>query len=277
MITKDRIIFLDTNVISDIGRLEKDEIRKVIYQISVELKLCVALTPFNIMEIERIPDERVKENVHWLLDILNIVHFKGMIELFQEEMDNGLDFNPIKFSTTLISTMNGKPANFLSLLSSLKKNDEYVQAVLKHNQILEQLRMRFTEKPNITLEKFICLEAKHNPILRQKSTTHTLRELGEQAPAFVSYCCSLYNKIGSKGLRNNPGEMNDNAMSYIFPYVGYIVTEKRLANLYISVRDKGLIPTLINTVILKHSDVISKDNGILKISILDAIRTDKFN
>lgn len=114
------------------------------------------------------------------------------------------------------------------------------------------------------------MNAQYSSILRDFKIAYNLEELKRYCPAFVSYCCSFYDKIGSKGLRRKAEEMNDNAMSYIFPYVGYIATEKRQAALYSNIRDKGIIPAMKDTIIMKHSDLFP-DNGIEKFALKEAI------
>lgn len=260
MINKNKIIFLDTNILSDIGRFDEKKIRDIVFIISVKIKLIVVLTPFNILEIEKIPDEEVKKRIHYFLNLSNIVYLKGMDILFADEImayRTGVAVNPMQFKTTLISkSKDGKPANYQILLQNLLDDVEYHNARAEHNALLDKLQERYQQKQSVSEEVFAeYLFREHLIKVYPDLVKKDWRTIADCCPSYMAYVYSLYDKIGSKGLRKKAGEMNDTAMSYIFPYVGIVVTEKRQASVFNRVKAGVKIHALSDTIILKYSDV----------------------
>lgn len=69
-------------------------------------------------------------------------------------------------------------------------------------------------------------------------------------------------------MRKKSGEMNDTAMSYVFPYVGTIVTERIQANLFRDLKDRGKIRALEDTRIFKYSDIVDNTTNTVHIDNL---------
>lgn len=260
-IEKKNIVFLDTNILSDIGRFEEKEIRDIVFQLSVDMKLLVAVTPFNILEVEKIPDEAVRLRIRYFLNLVNAIFLKGMDVLFEEEINFYLEkvpVNPMQFITTFVSkSKDGKPFNYLSVLDNLLANGEYQKALEEHHTILKKQQSHFQNKLSVTNDAFVEILFKEHlanicPCLVNAADT---KEIAKCCPSYIAYAYSLYDKIGSKGIRKKAGEMNDTAMSYIFPYVGIVVTERRQAMVFNAVKAADVIPALRDTSFLKYSDV----------------------
>lgn len=259
-INKKQIIFLDTNILSDIGRFNEAQIRNIVLELSTKMEVLVAITPFNILEIEKIPDETVKTRIKYFLNLVNLIVLKGMDVLFEDEIKfykSQKPVNPMQFITTLISKdKDGKPANYLSILNHLLSSTEYIQALNDHYRLIENQRIAFHNKLPISNHEFVNLLFREHLIkLHPTLANADMSKVINCCPSYISYAYSLYDKIGSKGLRKKAGEMNDTAMSYIFPYVGVVVTEKRQANLFNALKNTNSIPSLNSTIFLKHSDV----------------------
>lgn len=269
IIEKKQIIFLDTNILSDIGRFDEKEIRDIVFQISADLKLLVAITPFNILEIEKIPDEILKGRIKYFLNLVNAIFLKGMDVLFKDEVKACVEktsVTPMMFITTLISkSKDGKPFNYLAVLENLLANIEYQKALDEHYAILEKQQAHFQNKLTVANDKFVeVLFKEHLSKLFPALVGCNIETLFDGCPSYVAYGYSLYDKIGSKGLKKKAGEMNDTAMSYIFPYVGIVVTEKRQANLFNALKGNNRISALQDTLFLKHSDVFVDGKFVLK-------------
>lgn len=269
VINKSQIIFLDTNILSDIGRFEEKEIRDIVFQLSVDLKLLVAVTPFNILEVEKLPDETVKLRIKYFLNLVNAIFLKGMDVLFEDEIKSYTHKVPIKsmlFITTFISkSKDGKPFNYLSVLDNLLADRKYQQALEEHYAILKKQQNHYQNKLLITSDQFADILFKENLVKSHPTLlTGNVEDIAKKCPSYVAYIYSLYDKVGSKGLRKKAGEMNDTAMSYIFPYVGLVVTEKMQSNIFNNVKEANKIPALNDTIFLKHSDVFVDGKFILK-------------
>lgn len=271
-ISKNQIIFLDTNILSDIARFDDKKIREIVFHISVDLKSLVAVTPFNILEIENIPDKNVKQRVHNFLNMVNAIYLKGMDIILDEEIStyqNGIKVNPMMFITTLVSKdKNGKPFNYLSVLNNLLSNKEYLSALNEHEELLLRLQNKYQNKLPVTSDEFIRIL--FNEKIQNRYSylcNRNIDEIAKYCPSFLAYAYSLYDKIGSKGLKRKSGEMNDTAMSYIFPYVGVVVTEKRQANLFSRIKESNKIPALDDTIFLKYSDVFIENDFKIKEAI----------
>lgn len=136
---------MDTNILSDIGRFSDEYIRTIVMQICLELKLVVAVTPFNIIEIERIPDEHLKEKIHWFLNQVVVVFFKSMPDLFVSDVQNFFisDYiNPIQFVTTLISKHNNQSMNYVAIMNNLRNNDEFIRTVEEHTKLILRIQVK---------------------------------------------------------------------------------------------------------------------------------------
>ena len=268
IIDKNQIVFLDTNILSDIGRFDEKTIRDIVFQISVDLKLLVAITPFNILEVEKIPDEAVKTRIKYFLNLVNVIFLKGMDVLLADEVAAYIKkarIEPIMFITTLISkSKDGNPFTYLAVLENLLKDAEYQKALEEHYHILEKQQTHFQNKLPVSNDQFVDVLFKQQLKKFPALAGCEIKSVFNSCPSYVSYGYSLYDKIGSKGLKKKAGEMNDTAMSYIFPYVGIVVTEKRQANLFNSLKRENKIPALNNTEFLKYSDVFVDGKFILK-------------
>ena len=269
VVEKRQIVFLDTNILSDIGRFNEKAIRDIVFELSVDLKLLVAVTPFNILEVEKIPDEVVKARIKYFLNLVNAIFLKGMDILFSDEVSAYMQkasVDPMLFITTLISkSKDGKPFNYLTVLNTLLENPEYQNALKDHYHILETQQAHFQNKLTISNSRFVdVLFREHLLKYFPALASSQIEDVFYHCPSYAAYGYSLYDKIGSKGLRKKAGEMNDTAMSYIFPYVGIVVTEKRQANLFNALKNEKKIPALNDTIFLKHSDVFVDGKFMLK-------------
>lgn len=64
-----RKIFLDTCILSEIGRMQKEDRNSLAYKFLVIDKLKIILTPFNLIEIEDMPNKIIKKNIYDFLDL----------------------------------------------------------------------------------------------------------------------------------------------------------------------------------------------------------------
>lgn len=261
MFTKDKLIFFDTNVLSDIGRLDNRTLAKLCVDISLVMKKFVVISMFNIIEIEKIQDEILKYAVYLFLDLCNVVTFKGAEDLFLDEITSYKTEKKIQPIETLsmrhINTEDGKPANFLEFINNFQKDDDHKEFLENHSFSLKQLQKQCSVKSRFPEDLFVYLLLDYK--LKNIWTDYDVNDLeivANYCPSYMAYAYSLNSKIGSKGLRNKAGEMNDTGMSYLFPYCGTVVTDKKHAALFNRLKESNRIPALKDTVILKHSDVI---------------------
>jgi transposase-like protein len=269
LISKDKLIFLDTNILSDIGRFDEKTIYNLVYEISATLKSLIVVTTFNIIEIERIQDEEIKKRIYKFLDISNVFFLKGMDEIFAEEITSyisGKEVEPLKFICNILKkSTDGKPLNFSTVLNNFLSSEEFKQTLQEHNAINKKQQEHYQNKLNISEDNFVkILFAEHLKKALSNFSNSDLTNAAINCPAYIAFAYSLYSKIGSKGLKQKAGEMNDTAMSYLFPYCGVVVTERKHAALFNRLKDTGKIPALKDTTILKYSDVFVDSSFKLK-------------
>ena len=264
---KEKLIFFDTNVLSAIGRQSPEATRKTCYTIMAEMKLALVLTPFNILELEKMPDEALREKVHDFLSMCNVVFFKPQNVIFADEIKNFSRpdevVEPIMFITTLIGKLKYK-----DVLDNLRKNKKYHRALHEHFVLLKQLQAKLNTRLPATADIFVDFSIEEHLKDQLSSSEIALAKAPEHFPAYKAFMYSIYSKAGSKGLRKKSGEMNDTAMSYVFPYVGTIVTERIQANLFRDLKDRGKIRALEDTRIFKYSDIVDNTTNTVHIDNL---------
>ena len=69
-------IFLDTCVLSDIGRMNKKKRAEIAYEFLVNKKYKLIIPTYILEELERMPDKNIRENVYDFLEI-SYVFSKG--------------------------------------------------------------------------------------------------------------------------------------------------------------------------------------------------------
>lgn len=63
------MLFLDTCVLSDIGRMSKKRGTSA-YNLLVTKKYCIVVSTFQILEIEKIPDKQLISNIYDFLQLI---------------------------------------------------------------------------------------------------------------------------------------------------------------------------------------------------------------
>lgn len=265
-------IFLDTCVLSDIGRLEKKDRADLAYKFLVEDKLQIILTPHNLLEIEDMPDEQVKNNVYDFLDLSFVGYAKSYDVILQEEIDKYFSNENIDIVAFNLSYLqkdkDGKPFNFKTFKAELLKNAEFKNAYEEYNNII--IGLQNEERSLKSIDNFFKVIVFHRIYNLDKSF---LKELNgdfidyKKIPSFIVWAYSYASKIGSSGFKHNPKEMNDVSMSYIAPYVDILVTESKQFARYEEIKNKKLISSLNNVDIKKHNQVISKEDDKIKFKL----------
>ena len=267
LIPKDKLIFFDTNILSAIGRQTPEDIRKICYTVMCEMKLVLVLTTFNILELEKMPDKALREKVHDFLHMCNVVFFKPQDEIFAEEArcfaSPGETVQPIKFATTLVGKL-----KYRDVLDDVRKNKEYRRTLNDHFVLLKKLQDKLSTALPVTADSFVSLGLEDHLKKRLSNVRTTVTEAEERFPAYRAFMYSMYSKAGSEGLKNKSGEMNDTAMSYIFPYVGIVVTEKLQAELFRNLKGDGKIKALHDTRIFRYSDIVDTTTNAVHIKNL---------
>lgn len=259
-----RKIFLDTCILSEIGRMKKEDRGSLAYKFLVTDKLKVILTPFNLIEIEDMPDEVVKKNIYDFLDLSFVGFTKNSDSIFREEIEKYFSndlVEPIEFNLSYLQKDKyGKPFNFKTFKNALFENSEFKNANVEHNRIINELQN--IKRPLEEVDDFFKLIVFHRISGLDKEFLKLLNgELIDfnKIPSFIVWAYSYASKIGSSGLKKKAKEMNDVSMSYIAPYVDIIVTEAKQVERYREIKEKGLINSLNNKIIKKYNEVIIKD------------------
>lgn len=261
-----RKLFLDTCVLSEIGRMTKEDRGSFAYDLLVEKKMQLILTPYQILELEEIPDEEAKGYIHDFLDLAYIGMAKNKDDVFDEEIekyhtseDVDIVFLPLSFTQ---KDKNGAPLNFKSFRKVLLSNEAFRKSMqqldidnAKAQQSKRQVQTVDTYFKMMVFDRIYHLDKKFLATLGSDMIDY------EKIPAFITWAYSYASKIESGGLKKNPREMNDAAMAYVAPYVDYIVAEKRQIARYEEIKQRRLITSLDNKTIKKYSDVVSKENG----------------
>lgn len=263
---------MDTCVLSEIGRMNKEDRGQLLYNFSIVDKLQIVLTPFNLIEIDNIPDDTVKQNIYSFLDWSYVGFAKNSDKIFEEEINMYFDGKPIdiiEFSVSFLQKdRNGDKFNFKTIKEALLGNQEFIETKKAYDK--KMIEMQNLERPLKDIDAFFNLMIFHRIYNLDKEFLKKLN--GEfidfnKIPAYVTWAYSYANKIGSGAFRKKFTEMNDVSMSYVAPYVDIIVAEKKQVARYNEIIKKGLIKLLDNKKIKKYNEVIKRENNKIVFSL----------
>lgn len=245
-------IFLDTCVLSDIGRMNKKKRAEIAYEFLVNKKYKLIIPTYILEELERMPDKNIRENVYDFLEISYVGFPKGADKIFAEEIEvnkNNSEIEIVEFNVSMLQKdSNGETMDFKNFKDNLLNNDMFKSITSQNKQIKQYLQKQKRPLKNID-DYFKVIIAKHLYDCKISKIDYNI------FPAFTVWAYSLANKIESKGLKQKCNELNDVAMSYIVPYIDIVIAEKRQINLYNQMKDKKLLNCLNNIIFKKNSDV----------------------
>lgn len=245
-------IFLDTCVLSDIGRLRKEKRANIAYEFLVNKKYQIVMTPFILQELERCPDKEMVNNIYDFLELSFIGFAKGSELVFREEIEtykNHTNIDIIEFTVSMMQRdVNGDKMDFINFRNNLLNNKTF-KKVTQRNEEIKKVFQKLKRPLNNIDDYFSLIIFKHIYDNKISSVDYNI------FPAFTVWAYSLAHKVESKGLKKNLNEANDVAMSYIVPYVDIVVAEKRQINLYNELKNKKILKALDDVVLKKYSDV----------------------
>lgn len=264
-------IFLDTCVLSDIGRMKKDDRINLAFQF-LNKEYQIIITIFNLIELEDIRDKTLKENIYDFLEISNVGFAKSDKKIFDEEIEKYFSNDSIdivEFDLNMYQIdRNGDKFDFMNFKNRLFKDKGFIKNNIDHNNILVELQKLKRSMKNID-EYFNAL------VLNRigKVDADFLSKIGpkeidyNKIPASIIWLYSFANKIESRGFKQKPKEMNDVSMSYIVPYVDIICVEARQVARYEEIKRKKLSVALENKIIKRYNEVIKKNGDVIEFDL----------
>ncbi|MBR6504510.1 MAG: hypothetical protein IKT41_02140 [Clostridia bacterium] len=245
-------IFLDTCVLSDIGRMNKEKRAKLAYEFLVNKKYKIIVPTYILDELEKIPDKSVKENVYDFLELSYVGFPKGADKIFAEEIEankNNTYVEIVEFNVSMLQKdANGITMDFKNFKHNLLNNHTFKIVTNQNEQIKKYLQNK--KRPLTNIEDYFNLI-----VLNHLYNYKILKPDYNIFPGFTVWAYSLAHKIESKGLKKKYNELNDVAMSYIVPYVDIVVAEKRQINLYNQMKDKKILNCLDKIIFKKYNEV----------------------
>lgn len=252
-------IFLDTCVLSDIGRMVKEKRAKLAYEFLVNKKYKIIVPTYILDELEKIPDKGVKENIYDFLELSYVGFPKGADKIFTEEIEankNNANIEIVEFNISMLQKDSDEATmDFKNFKKNLLNNNTFKFVTNQNEQIKKYLQNQ--RRPLTNIEDYFNLI-----ILKHLYDYKILKCDYNIFPAFTVWAYSLANKIESKELKKKSNELNDVAMSYIVPYVDIVVAEKRQINLYNQMKEKKILNCLDDIILKKYGDVF--ENGEFK-------------
>lgn len=249
-------IFLDTCILSDIGRMDKEKRAKLAYEFLVNKKYKIIVPTYILDELERIPDKQVKENVYDFLELSYVGFPKGADKIFREELEaniNNKKVEIVEFNVSMLQKdCNGITMDFKNFKDNLLNNNTFKIVTNQNEQVKRYLQKQ--KRPLTNIEDYF------NLIVLNHLYNYKILKLDYNIfPGFTVWAYSLANKIESKGLKKKFNELNDVAMSYVVPYVDIIIAENRQINIYRQMKDKKMLECLNDVILKKYNEVF--ENG----------------
>ena len=96
-------VFLDTCVLSDIGRMNEEDRRMLAFNFLVNYKFQIIITLYQIMELENFKDEQIKNNVYNFLEICYVGIGKNFYRLFEEEVSHKQNIDIVEYNLSIFT------------------------------------------------------------------------------------------------------------------------------------------------------------------------------
>lgn len=253
-------IFLDTCVLSDIGRMNDKDRAMLAFNFVTNYKFQIIITLYHIMELERWKDENLRNNVYNFLECCYVGIGKNYYKLFQEELSGNKNIDIVEYELSMLHyDKNGNLMNFKGFKDSIITSQYYKDNKLEHDKICTDLQS--LKKPFNNIEIFADIIILEN--VKNKFNIEKFNFSYNDIPSFYTYAYSFASKIGSSSLKQKAAEINDVCMSYLAPYMDIIVAERKQVARYAELKQQKNFNRLDNVIIKKHSDVIKHhQNGI---------------
>lgn len=249
-------IFLDTCILSNIGRMEKEERAKLAYNMLVNRKYQIIVSTYILDELENLPDKQLKGNIYDFLE-LSYIFLKGSDRIFKEEIsDTNLEIVEFNISMTQ-RDRNGQIMDFKNFRDNLFSNNTY-KKVTKQNEVIKK-KMQLEKRALDGVDNYFDLI-----ILKHLMDNRIVNLDYNKFPAFTVWAYSLAHKVESKEIKKNYNEITDVAMSYIVPYVDIVIAERKQINLYNQLKNRKILKRLDNVIFKKYSDVFYNGKFIIE-------------
>lgn len=139
-------IFLDTCVLSDIGRMEKDKRNKLAYEFLVNKKYQIILPTYILDELEKLPDNEVRKNVYDFLQASYVGFPKGADRIFKEEIESNTrntKVEIIEFNVSMLQKdCNGTNMDLKNFKKNLFNNPTFKAVTNENEQIKNIYRIK---------------------------------------------------------------------------------------------------------------------------------------
>lgn len=258
-------VFLDTCVLSDIGRMNEEDRRMLAFNFLVNYKFQIIITLYQIMELENFKDEQIKNNVYNFLEICYVGIGKNFYRLFEEEVSHKQNIDIVEYNLSIFTyDKDNNLMNFKGFKDSILNSKEYQKNKKEHDDICADLQL--IDRPTDDINLYTKVLIIHN--LKKYFNINNFDISYNDIPGLYTYSYSYANKIGSSSLKEKPTEINDICMSYLAPYMDIIVAERKQVARYMELKQKKDFNRLDHVIIKKHSDVIKYNtNGSISFNL----------
>ena len=254
-------VFLDTCVLSDIGRMNTNDRINLAVNFVTNYKFQIIITLYHIMELEKLQDDSLKNNIYNFLKTCYLGIAKDYHKIFREELSGNKNINIVEYDLSVCHyDINGQLMDFETFKDKIISDKTYQESQQEHNQI--SINLQSLEKPikNTKLYTKILMVENAKRGFNITDFNYTYNDI----PGFYTYMYSFANKIGSSSLKDKFTEINDVCMSYLAPYMDIVIAERKQVARYNELKQQNDFSGLDKVIIKRHSDVIKyNDNGIV--------------
>ena len=230
-------VFLDTCILSEIGRMKKSDRGDLLYRFIVEAKYQLVMTPFQVLELTDIPDKQWMDNIFDFLNGAYVGMTKNIDDVVSAEIamyhTHGF-VDAVAFPLSLAQkARDGKSMNFRAFLDTLLHNPLFIRSSKDHADGIAAIQQKKWPPVNtdtlfstIIFNKIYKLDPDFLKSLDGEMIDYN------RIPSFVTWAYCYAHKVYSSGLQRKAKEMNDVAMLYIAPYMDIVVTDRKQAASY---------------------------------------------
>lgn len=253
-------VFLDTCVLSDIGRMNTNDRINLAVNFVVKYKFQIIITLYHIMELERLRDEKLRNNIYDFLKSCYLGVGKNYYEVFYEELSGNKNINIVEYDLSPLNyDENGHLMDFETFKNEIIVSKTYQEAQQEYEKI--GIHLQSLEKPISNTKLYTKILITENA--KNRFGIADFNYSYNDIPGFYTYMYSFANKIGSSSLKDKSTEINDVCMSYLAPYMDIVVAERKQVARYNELKQQGDFNGLDKVIIKKHSDIIKyNENGI---------------